>query len=236
MAPERIEAGNGAGPDGLGEAIARHGLIARGGFVFEPGEERPAGPSGGPAGSLALIGNAGGGMWRHFSAWLARQGDVPAEPLDCWSREVIGAVARQFGALAVFPSDEPYAPFQRWAMRAEGLRASPLGMLIHPSYGLWHAYRGALLFDAPVGLEAAGQAIHPCDSCAEKPCLHACPVGAFSESNYDVAACRSHIDSGAVPHCQRLGCRARDACPVGRLWRYGAEQVHFHMRAFAGAR
>ena len=26
--------------------------------------------------------------------------------------------------------------------------ASPLGLLIHPDYGLWHGYRGALLFAA----------------------------------------------------------------------------------------
>jgi hypothetical protein len=31
-----------------------------------------------------------------------------------------------------------------------------------------------------------------------------------------------------------LGCQARDACPVGRKHRYSADQVRFHMAAFAG--
>ncbi len=31
-------------------------------------------------------------------------------------------------------------------MAAEGLKPSPLGLLMHPEYGLWHGYRGAILF------------------------------------------------------------------------------------------
>ena len=77
-----------------------------------------------------------------------------ANPLDTWSREVIGEVAEEFGARAVSPSDRPYLPFQQWAMRAEGLRPSPLGILMHPEYGLWHAYRGALLFDVEIPIQA----------------------------------------------------------------------------------
>ena len=29
-------------------------------------------------------------------------------------------------------------------MRAEGLKPSPLGVLVHPDFGLWHGYRGAI--------------------------------------------------------------------------------------------
>ena len=56
--------------------------------------------------------------------------------------------AAEIGGQAIFPSDKPYMPFQQWAMQAEGLKKSPLGMLIHPVYGLWHAYRGAILMPA----------------------------------------------------------------------------------------
>jgi len=214
--------------------LGRHGLIARGGFSFRGDEARPRGPSGKPANSVLLVGHAGGTIWPHFSSWRKRQEAGLANPLDAWSREVIGDVATDVGARALFPFDKPYWPFQQWAMRAEGLKASPLGMLIHPRYGLWHAYRGALVFDEAFVFGPAPMSQHPCDSCDGKPCLTACPVGAFSQSGYDVAACRSHLDSGMQPDCMTLGCRARDACPVGNEWRYGDDQVRFHMAAFAG--
>ncbi|GIL03108.1 MAG: hypothetical protein BroJett030_30070 [Alphaproteobacteria bacterium] len=217
----------------LSLALARRGLIARGGFDFAEGEERPAGPSGQRARAIILVGHAGGRLWPHFRDWHQRRGEAGGNPLDEWSREVIGAVAATFGAATVFPFDRPYWPFQQWARRAEGLRPSPLGMLIHPEYGLWHAWRGALLFDEAIMIAPPGAGPHPCDACRDRPCLTACPAAAFSESSHDVGACRSHLDSGAEPDCRALGCRARDACPAGRQWRYGAEQLRFHMKAFA---
>ena len=40
-------------------------------------------------------------------------------------------------------------------MRAEAVAPSPLGILIHPDYGLWHAYRGALAFAERLALPRA---------------------------------------------------------------------------------
>src|SRR5271166_4757675 len=74
----------------------------------------------------------------------------------------------------------PHFPFQQWVRRAEPVHPSPLGLLIHPIYGLWHSYRGALAFPEALDVPALEVAPSPCDSCAEKPCLGACPVGAFS--------------------------------------------------------
>ena len=235
--------------EGLSSVLARHGLVVRGGFDFDPGEVRPAGPSGAPARCVLLIGHAGGAAWPHFSSWLGRQATKPADPLDTWSAEVIGAGAARFGARAVFPWEKPYQPFQQWAMRAEELRPSPLGLLIHPEYGLWHAYRGALLLETENPIQHVQASIHPCDRCVEKPCLSACPVNAFAIDGFDVAGCRSYLDSIASqsdstsrstqkggPDCMREGCRARDACPVGRGYRYPDAQVRFHMAAFVRAR
>jgi hypothetical protein len=219
----------------MAHGLGRYGLVPRGSFVFDPSDARPDGPNGKPARSILLVGHAGGAIWPHFKAWCEAQEKIPPDPLDCWSREAIGTVAEMFGARAVFPFEKPYWPFQQWAQRAEGLKASPLGMLIHPQYGLWHAWRGALVFDHEVAAGGRDQLAHPCDACAQKPCLAACPVGAFSESGYAVGACSSHLESGISPNCLNLGCRARDACPVGRQYRYGAEQIRFHMAAFAGS-
>jgi hypothetical protein len=128
-------------------------------------------------------------------------------------------------------------PFQRWAQRAEPVFPSPIGMLIHPEHGLWHAYRGALAFAGEIaGLPPRGAAHSPCDSCADKPCLTTCPVGAFGPEGYDVPACAAHLRRPAGADCMGLGCRARRACPVGRQATYLPEQAAFHMAAFLGAR
>jgi len=226
--------------DGIAEALAGHGLILRGGFAFPPGEAAPSGPSGRPARAVLLVGHAGPPIWPHFRQWCAAQPADLADPLDGWSRIVIGEVAASFGARAVSPSDRPYLPFQDWARRSEGLRPSPLGILMHPEYGLWHAYRGALLFEdeaAAVEIVAASNRTSPpahlCDACAAKPCLAACPVWAHSAAGFDHRACLSHVRSDAGRPCMTAGCFDRNACPVGTAYRYPAGMQAFLMNAFA---
>ena len=219
----------------LRSALSAHGLMLRGGFNFLPEDKAPPGPSGKPARAVLLIGNAGQAMWPNFTAWLDRQPDVMADPLDCWSAEVIDAAAGRAGARAVYPNDRPFLPFQRWAMRAEGLKPSPLGILMHPDHGLWHAYRGALLFDDEIAIQAPQKLIHLCDTCAEKPCLSACPVGAFSDAGYDVPACAAHVVSADGQACRSQGCLSRKACPIGEDWRYSPAQQAFHQAAFLGS-
>lgn len=217
----------------IAEALMAHGLIARGGFNFGPEEEAPAGPSGIPARAVVLVGQAGPSAWPHFLSWRERQPKDMRDPLDTWARELLGAVAAQFGARAVSPSDRPYVPFQQWAMRAEGLKPSPLGILMHPRYGLWHAYRGALLFDTAIDTAAGEEAAHLCDSCAGKPCLKSCPVDAYSNAGFEYAACLGHVRSVAGRHCMAQGCLDRNACPHGAVYRYPADMQAFHMSAFA---
>lgn len=217
--------------EAISRSLAIHGLIPRGGIVFGPDETVPNGPSGQPARSVLLVGHGGGAIWPQFSAWRGKQPKDLSDPLDTWSRDVIGAVAASCGARAVFPSDKPYLPFQQWAMRAEGLKPSPLGILMHPQFGLWHAYRGALLFDVEIPIQDVRNPIHLCDLCDGKPCLNACPVSAFSASGFDVAACRSHLDTPAGKACLAGGCLARDACPHS-AHTYGDGQLAFHMAAF----
>jgi hypothetical protein len=76
----------------------------------------------------------------------------------------------------------------------------------------------------------------PCDSCADKPCLAACPVAAFDGKGYAVDACVAHIAAPAGADCLDRGCRARRACPVGREHLYAPAQAGLHMRAFLTAR
>ena len=222
--------------EGLSQAAAAVGLLLRGGFHCRPEDGVPALPDGRPAASLVLLGNAGGSLWPAFSD-APELRDGAADPLDRWSARVIADLAERFDAAALFPfGGPPYRPFQRWALRAESLASSPLGMLIHPTYGLWHAYRGALAFGDVIPLPPPETAPSPCETCAEKPCLSACPVGAFDGTGYNVPACVKHLASEAGRDCMTGSCLARRACPVGQAYRYEAAQAGFHMEVFLAAR
>ncbi|MFQ5773478.1 MAG: ferredoxin [Kiloniellaceae bacterium] len=210
------------------------GLMARGGFHPGAGDGVPPLADGRPARTLVPVGNAGPQMWRAFTA--APEADAAADPLNRWSRRVLDELAARWGARALFPfGGPPYLPFVAWAKRAEAVAESPLGMLIHPDYGLWHAYRGALAFAEVLDLPPRDQRPRPCDTCADRPCLSACPVGAFTGDGYDVAACVNHISALEGADCVDLGCRARRACPVGRGYRYEPARARFHMAAFLRA-
>ena len=215
-------------------SLRSSGLLPRGGFNFTAGEPAPTGRSGSPAKSVLLVGQAGDAPWRNFQRWRAEQAGPVDNPLDTWSRAVIGRVAQKFGARAVLPNDRPYLPFQRWAMRADGLKPSPLGILMHPEYGLWHAYRGALLFDVEIDLPPLRETIHLCDLCPGKPCLKACPVNAHSSAGFDHGGCVAHVRGAAGGPCRSGGCLDRNACPYGTEYRYGTGAQAFHMAAFAG--
>ena len=214
-------------------AIRRAGLVPRGALRLEESER-----TGALAGvqTIVLVGMAGREGWDAFSA-SPEASDGLADPLDRWSRRVIEALAGKLSGRALFPfGGPPYLPFQQWARRAEPVHASPIGILIHPRYGLWHAYRGALGFREALAVPQPAAAPSPCESCIGRWCLSACPVGAFSAAGYDVAACAGHLRNAAGADCMGFGCRARRACPVGADHAYGPDEANFLMRAFLRSR
>jgi hypothetical protein len=219
-------------------AVSHLGLNVLGGFHGDEASE----PS--ELATIVLIGNAGPAMWAAFASATtaqARAGD--ADPLDDWTRRGLSAVAGDLRARAMFPFDgPPYHPFQQWALSTGAAFVSPTGPLIHPAFGLWHAYRGALAFDQRLELPDPGRHPSPCESCAEKPCLVACPVDAFGPQEapeapvpYDIPACVAHISSADGEDCLTGGCLARRACPVRQGYVYGPEQARFHMEKFLKA-
>lgn len=220
----------------LETALARHGLRLRGGFALEPERDRELRAVAPWARFLALIGNVGSELWDKSGAEIAAM-DGP-DPLDRWTRQVVDPIAEASGGHALYPfAGPPYWPFQRWAERAEGVRASPLGIQIHPEYGLWHAYRAGLLLREQIG-QPVRENDHPCDTCAGRPCLSRCPVSAFSADGYDVERCVDHVVAAQYEagSCSDVGCLARLACPVGASWRYKTDHTRFHMSAFVRAR
>jgi hypothetical protein len=219
----------------LDELIAdfeRPGLAYRGAFHPAPEDRVPALTDGSPALTVVLLGWTGSAQWPVFAA-SPEANDGRPHPLNRWSKRVIDRMAIELDAAAFYPFDgPPWLDFQRWALKAEPVHRSPLGMLIHREWGLWHSYRGALGLRPRLDLPPRGSVAHPCESCRERPCLTACPVTAFApDGAYDTVTCRSYLKEGKAD-CLTLACAARRACPVAREMRYEEPQATFHMRAF----
>jgi epoxyqueuosine reductase QueG len=72
----------------------------------------------------------------------------------------------------------------------------------------------------------------PCASCAEQPCITACPAGALDEREFSLQKCiayRKQPDS----RC-RITCIARTSCPVCPEHRYDDAQIaHSYSRSLA---
>jgi hypothetical protein len=219
----------GADTETVFAAIRRTGLAPRGALLVEE-SERARELEG--VRTIVLAGVVGREGWDAFAA-SPEASDGLDDPLDRWSLRVIEAIAREFGGKALFPfGGPPFLPFQRWAQRAESVHSSPIGLLIHPYYGLWHSYRGALGLREGLAVPERPALASPCESCTGRWCLKTCPVSAFSEVAYDVAACAGYLKSAAGADCLGAGCQARRACPVGADHAYGPEQAKFLMAAF----
>jgi len=221
--------------------LAHSGLTLLGAFHPDPADGVPGFDLGqrGEA-TLILAGNAGPAMWQFFSA--QRRSEDEPDPLDRWSSRTLTKIASELSVnsghsvTALFPFEgPPYLPFQKWARRSGDVHSSPFGPMVHRRYGLWHAYRGALLIRSALDIPPATATPSACDGCAEKPCMSACPVAAFSTTGYDVPACVGHLDSGRGEDCFRLGCLARAACPVGSDYAYGEDHARFHLDKFLAA-
>ena len=176
---------------------------------------------------LLLVGNAGARFWEAYAAFGART----ADPVDHYSRSVVGAFMARTAPRArlrwLYPLEEIVVPLQQLGALAGWSHPSPLGLGIHSEYGLWFAYRAALLTDAPLPLRAAPPAAPPCAACAGRPCLSACPAGAAGwETPFDVPACSAHRLAPGSGCADR--CLARLACPVGRDQRYPEAQLRYH--------
>ncbi len=203
--------------------LAPQGILPLGWFRFDGA--KPA----------LLLGDVGGSQWDCF----ARSGymeDWQPDPLDRWTKASVSPVALAVDSIALYPFGEKVWPFQQWAKEAMGVSSSPLGLLIHPVYGLWMALRAALVFDEAFDLPATQRQAPPCSSCADKPCLTSCPVNAFAGDVYHADLCRKYVRSAEGEECRDSGCLARRACPVGREYEYSPNQQAFHMSIFARIR
>ena len=164
--------------------------------------------------------------------WEAVQGSDEwggPDPVDRWSRRVVGKLACALGGKALFPfGGPPYLPFHAWALRTGSVWESPVRLLVHAGQGLMVSFRGALALKDVIDLPAPPP--RPCDACP-KPCLTACPVGALSGAGYDVPRCHGFL-AGDGEDCMEGGCLVRRACPVSQAYARMPEQSAYHMRQF----
>ena len=227
------------------QKVEAEGLLIRSAFHTTPDDSMPLLDNAEPAATLLLIGNAGSAMWEVFSR-SAEYLDSYPDSLDRWSERIGKRLAEEFGGAAFFPfGGPPFHPFLSWAKCGEPSETSPLGLSLHPEYGLWHAYRFALglpqRLDLSQRAEGSGAvetqpessvSAHPCAGCDDKPCLSACPVGAFTGSEYRHVQCAQFLADNANYECNQLGCGSRRACPIGQNYRYKPEHAQFHMDIF----
>lgn len=185
-------------------------------------------------GTLVLLGPDGAGFWAGFTGSMEYQ-DGRANPLDRWSKRVIGDLAGRWNGAAIFPSDgPPYPAFLDWAKRSNRCWISPVGLMVHDVAGLWVSFRGAIRMSGalPANLPATSPAASPCASCPAQPCRDACPVGALSKERYDVEKCHQFLNTEPGASCLKRGCAARRACPISEKYGRVDAQSAFHMKAF----
>jgi hypothetical protein len=211
--------------DTIAERAAAHRLEVFGAFHPDTEDGAPKGTA-----TLILLGPAEPGFWAHVTA-APEFADGAPDPLDRWSRRVIGHMACALGGKALFPfGGPPWQPFIAWARRSGRAWESPVGLLVHDRAGLMLSYRGALALKTRVDLPPPLQA-SPCETC-DRPCLSACPVGALSAERYDTAACHGWLDTGPGKACLDTGCAVRRACPVSQDYGRLPAQSAYHMARF----
>jgi hypothetical protein len=145
--------------DSIAEEARAAGLDVFGAFHPAPEDDVPS-----PAGTLLLLGPHEPGFWPRVRA-APEFTDGQPDPLDRWSRRVVGRLACALGGKALFPfGGPPWHPFYRWALRSGRSWSSPVQLLVHDRAGLMVSYRGAIALRPRLDLPAPPSA-PPCTAC-----------------------------------------------------------------------
>jgi len=181
---------------------------------------REAVPAGFERSTLCLVGHGGRELWNHLPHPL----DSAENPID---RFVLRQIER-FQPTVLYPHSTLVYPLTQLGRYFNVARPSLVGLDIHPVFGLWFAYRAVFLTDMELPVvPAAAPFASPCETCADKPCVKACPSQAVSVDGFQLGACATYRLS-ENSSCLSA-CHSRIACPVGAGHRYSEEQLRYHM-------
>jgi epoxyqueuosine reductase len=209
----------------LNTSLFSFGLKNLGGFNLNSKEKNLYGVE-----SIILVGPQEPVFWEKFKDSKEYRLGIE-DPLDSWSKRVIGLISTEFKARAFFPFEgPPYMPFYSWAIKTGECFKSPVNLLVHRESGLFVSFRGAIGFEKKIDINKSKKASSPCLAC-HKPCATSCTVSALTVDGYDVPKCISYISQSEQKDC-RSGCLVRRSCPVGKGLR-PIEQSKFHMSKFA---
>jgi methylmalonic aciduria homocystinuria type C protein len=170
-----------------------------------------------PESLAVLIGNTRA-MWPCFLTALREDGTLldDPHPVERYAIGVVEAAVRDLDASCelrwAHTLGDGMVAMQRLAVVAGLAYLSPANLCVHPIYGPWIALRAVAVVDVVGPAATVSAPASPCDSC-ESACLAALrrlqsrPAGELRPSDW-VAV--------------------RDACPIGREYRYADDQVAYH--------
>jgi len=181
--------------------------------------------------SVVVIANGGRAMWTRFLLYLQEDPSrftSSQHPLDDFVASQIKRAdpnppsSRRWIRCA--ETESQFLDFRPLAKAASLGHHSHMGLLIHPTYGLWVSLRAALFTTIKLPISEPLEMDNPCTQCP-KYCAQGCLGEAFLGSGLDIAACaRFHrSDTSCQQHCN-----SRLQCPVGSEHQHSIEQHHYH--------
>ncbi len=194
--------------------------------------------------SIIVIGNGGGDFWDAFSRFADRNPGwhERTNPLDDYTCEIIERevvpVANQAGGRCVtvypFVQAGPSLNFIELAKLAGLGGPSIIGVVLHPIYGPWIAFRAALIIETDLDMPGPAIGFDPCPGCAPRSCIAACPAAAVSfPTGWNIPKCLTHrieVEADCAPRCH-----ARVGCVIGPEHRYPDDELAYHQRRALGA-
>ena len=183
---------------------------------------------GSPASLGILIGNTRA-LWPPFTRRVEQDSRLrqAAHPLDTYVEQAAAALlaeleplpARAYFAHIVRPRA---VPMQRLAEAVGFAGLSPVQLSIQPRVGPWFAMRIVLIVDVPGPGSEPPSLERPCQGCSQ-PC-----VAPFQRA----LASSAELSQRSVAEHAAEWIAVRDACPVGRGFRYGEDQLayHYHLK------
>jgi len=187
--------------------------------------------------SIIVIANGGSAFWNAFKTHAAAHPGwrERANPLDDFTRVVVEETlmpavrARGVRCTPVYPflAGRSVLNFMELGKRAGLAGPSIVGVVVHPIYGPWIAFRTALLVDTLVDAPASALGFDPCPTCVTRDCMVACPAQAVTyPAGWDIPRCLTYRVEREVECAPR--CAARAACVLGPDHRYPDDELAYH--------